>query len=159
MNVIARLEFELFYYDPSVQHFNHYTIRTPPKDLQELSRMTLTNIPHKPHPPVKKSNLFGIQVFEEASRLQIIKETNARSPCYHNDKNRIKYVNLSRVILCEEVWESGSLYDYIYIFCVVFSSEFSSKQLYDTNYSYLIQIICPLLSGVKYSYLIQIICT
>ena len=30
VNVIARLEFELAYYDSAVQRFNHYTMRTPP---------------------------------------------------------------------------------------------------------------------------------
>ena len=30
MNVIARLEYELAYYDSAVHHFNHYTTRTPP---------------------------------------------------------------------------------------------------------------------------------
>ena len=36
MNVIARLEYELAYYDSAVQLFNHYTTRTPPSHL--LSR-------------------------------------------------------------------------------------------------------------------------
>ena len=30
MNVIARLEYELAYYDSTVHRFNHYTTRTPP---------------------------------------------------------------------------------------------------------------------------------
>ena len=30
MNVIARLEYELAYYDSAVRRFNHYTTRTPP---------------------------------------------------------------------------------------------------------------------------------
>ena len=30
MNVIARLEYELAYYDPAVHRFNHYITRTPP---------------------------------------------------------------------------------------------------------------------------------
>ena len=30
VNVIARLEYELTYYDSAVQRFNHYTTRTPP---------------------------------------------------------------------------------------------------------------------------------
>ena len=30
VNVIARLEFELTYYDSAVHRFNHYTTRTPP---------------------------------------------------------------------------------------------------------------------------------
>ena len=32
MNVIARLEYELAYYDSAVYRFNHYTTRTPPKE-------------------------------------------------------------------------------------------------------------------------------
>ncbi len=32
VNVIARLEFELAYYDSAVQRFNHYTTRMPPID-------------------------------------------------------------------------------------------------------------------------------
>ena len=31
MNVTARLEFELAYYDSVVHRFNHYTTRTPPR--------------------------------------------------------------------------------------------------------------------------------
>ena len=30
VTVIARLEYELAYYDSAVHHFNHYTMRTPP---------------------------------------------------------------------------------------------------------------------------------
>ena len=33
MNVIARLEYELAYYDSAVHHFNHYTTRTPHPSL------------------------------------------------------------------------------------------------------------------------------
>ena len=33
MIVIARLEFELTYYDSAVYRFNHYTLRTPPEFL------------------------------------------------------------------------------------------------------------------------------
>ena len=29
-NIKAQLEFELAYYDSAVQHFNHFTTRTPP---------------------------------------------------------------------------------------------------------------------------------
>ena len=32
LNVIARLEYELAYYDSGVHRFNHYTTRTPPKE-------------------------------------------------------------------------------------------------------------------------------
>ena len=35
MNVIARLEYELAYYDYAVQRFNHYTTRTPLKRLKK----------------------------------------------------------------------------------------------------------------------------
>ena len=30
VNIIARLEFKLTYYDSTVPRFNHYTMRTPP---------------------------------------------------------------------------------------------------------------------------------
>ena len=33
VNVIARPEFELAYYDSAVQRFNHYTTRTPPPSM------------------------------------------------------------------------------------------------------------------------------
>ena len=35
VNVIARLEYELAYYDSAVHRFNHYTTRTPPLFLFE----------------------------------------------------------------------------------------------------------------------------
>ena len=34
VNVIARLEYELAYYDSAVHRFNHYTTRTPPLEDQ-----------------------------------------------------------------------------------------------------------------------------
>ena len=37
MNVRARLEYELAYYDSAVHRFNHYTTRTPPEFLLVLS--------------------------------------------------------------------------------------------------------------------------
>ena len=37
MNVIARLEYKLAYYDSAVHRFNHYTTRTPPIYLLNLS--------------------------------------------------------------------------------------------------------------------------
>ena len=33
VNVIAQLEFELTYYNVTVQHFSHYAIGTPPKSV------------------------------------------------------------------------------------------------------------------------------
>ena len=36
VNVIARLEFELAYYDSAVHRFNHYTMRTPLEILEKL---------------------------------------------------------------------------------------------------------------------------
>ena len=39
MNVIARLEFELAYYDPAVRRFNHYTARTPPVSVDGSSQL------------------------------------------------------------------------------------------------------------------------
>ena len=40
MNIIARLEFELAYYDSAVHRFNHYASRTPPI----ISRVTSCHI-------------------------------------------------------------------------------------------------------------------
>ena len=45
MNVIARLEYELAYYDSAVHRFNHYTTRTPlsclyPHKIEELIRLS-----------------------------------------------------------------------------------------------------------------------
>ena len=39
MNVIARLEYELAYYDSAVHHFNHYTTRTPPNIIKDDLRL------------------------------------------------------------------------------------------------------------------------
>ena len=39
VNVIARLGFELAYYDPAIQRFDHYTMRTPPYMCIGLSHM------------------------------------------------------------------------------------------------------------------------
>ena len=33
VNIIARLEYELAYYDSAVHRFNHYTTRTPPRHV------------------------------------------------------------------------------------------------------------------------------
>ena len=41
MNVIARLEYELAYYDSAVHRFNHYTTRTP-SSLEEGSRFLVS---------------------------------------------------------------------------------------------------------------------
>ena len=38
MNVIARLEYELAYYDSAVHRFNHYTTRTPLRVSQQKGR-------------------------------------------------------------------------------------------------------------------------
>ena len=41
VNVIARLEFELAYYDFAIHRFNHYTTRTPPQRERERERESL----------------------------------------------------------------------------------------------------------------------
>ena len=43
MNVIARLEYELAYYDSAVHRFNHYITRTPPKKEKEKKKKTGEN--------------------------------------------------------------------------------------------------------------------
>ena len=45
MNVIARLEYELAYYDSAVHRFNHYTTRTPQHLLRWLCRVLLQTSP------------------------------------------------------------------------------------------------------------------
>ena len=40
MNVIARLEYELAYYDSAVHRFNHYTTRTPPLEKKVDGKYT-----------------------------------------------------------------------------------------------------------------------
>ena len=44
VNVIARLEYELAYYDSAVDRFNHYTTRTPPTTgLEKVISLVLFN--------------------------------------------------------------------------------------------------------------------
>ena len=53
MNVIARLEFELTFYDSTVHCFNHYTTWTPPLFDEVLPSYTLRMVPnilHKEEP-------------------------------------------------------------------------------------------------------------
>ena len=63
---------------------------------------------------------------------------------------------LSIAILCQEVRELGTLYIYIYAFCVVVSQHIFS-QLRGIKYSYLIQIIRTQPYYFKYFYQIRII--
>ena len=42
VNLIARLEFELAYYDSAVQRFNHYTTKTPPRSIVEYPQYPST---------------------------------------------------------------------------------------------------------------------
>ena len=47
MNVIARLEYELAYYDSAVHRFNHYTTRTPPVYfLLAIKSYKINTLPH-----------------------------------------------------------------------------------------------------------------
>ena len=41
MNVIARLEYKLAYYDSAVHRFNHYTTRTPPETIEEMKEAVM----------------------------------------------------------------------------------------------------------------------
>ena len=43
VNIIARLEFELAYYDSVVQRFNHYATRTPPSHTIRWTQVLLCN--------------------------------------------------------------------------------------------------------------------
>ena len=58
VNVIARLEFELAYYDSVVHRFNHYTTRTPPRAVEDL---ILVNVDRKIDILVK--TVFFLTVF------------------------------------------------------------------------------------------------
>ena len=55
VNVIARLEYELAYYDSAVHRFNHYTTRTPQQSDGEASIMLelwgMRSIPSLPSLP------------------------------------------------------------------------------------------------------------
>ena len=57
VNVIARLEYELAYYDSAVHRFNHYTTKTP---LCIIMLWALLNISWKQHPT--KLHLYGHQL-------------------------------------------------------------------------------------------------
>ena len=68
MNVIARLEYELAYYDSAVHRFNYYTTRTPPLPCLRL---------------IYSKNYFSlVKIFEGDSRFvlrisqEIINEEN-----------------------------------------------------------------------------------
>ena len=51
MNVIARLEYELAYYDSAVHHFNHYTTRTPSNLVGKFSgRYEVSTYPRQKNP-------------------------------------------------------------------------------------------------------------
>ena len=55
MNVIARLEYELAYYDSAVHRCNHYTTRTPHFILREVTltlRPNVVNIPSEIEPKI-----------------------------------------------------------------------------------------------------------
>ena len=43
MNLIARLGYELAYYDSAVHRFNHYTTRTPPLQTENWLQLFLSN--------------------------------------------------------------------------------------------------------------------
>ena len=47
MNIIARLEFELAYYDSTIQRLNHYTTKTPTKTewINKIDHLILARKP------------------------------------------------------------------------------------------------------------------
>ena len=64
VNIIARLENELSYYDSAIRRFNHYTTRTPPLLCQSLPLTILNSIIlHLPNYIEKIILLQIIQVF------------------------------------------------------------------------------------------------
>ena len=84
MNVIARLEYELAYYDSAVHRFNHYTTRTPASEGEALVQklwiiwstpsMPLLQGPLWPGVvvPIRVSYLGQIELFCHLLRLIII---------------------------------------------------------------------------------------
>ena len=71
MNVIARLEYELAYYDSAAHRFNHYTTRTPPTAGKPAFPLPLNIMTTFPHPvnvmtvfrsPVNKMTSFPYSV-------------------------------------------------------------------------------------------------
>ena len=54
MNVIARLEYELAYYDSAVHRFNHYTTRTPP------SFSECAHLAHEEYTCLNKNQIRGL---------------------------------------------------------------------------------------------------
>ena len=78
VNVIARLEYELAYYDSAVHRFNHYTTRTPPdifwkidlKVLMSIARVGYTVMRHQETGQNKtKSNNKGRGQFEQSHQF------------------------------------------------------------------------------------------
>ena len=61
MNVIARLEYELAYYDSAVHRFNHYTTRTPPH-LIEVFHKKMSGHKHKFKHSTTTECFFGVWV-------------------------------------------------------------------------------------------------
>ena len=54
VNIIARLEYELAYYESTVHRFNHYTTRTPPLKFLESNQIYALNNPYKVDIPFNK---------------------------------------------------------------------------------------------------------
>ena len=66
MNVIAQLEYELAYYDSSVQGFNHYTTRTPPEDYKRKTYLLI-------HTLVPIDNNILVKEYNEISKCKELK--------------------------------------------------------------------------------------
>ena len=76
MNVIARLEYELAYYDSAVHRFNHYTTRMPPVAIEkEAFGSPSTKVTNNLHQPQKNSktrihNVYKQEIDKYHSDLQ-----------------------------------------------------------------------------------------
>ena len=58
VNVIARLEYELAYYDFAVHRFNHYTTRTPPQNFNSHHHFFVNS------PQMKNMKLLHLQLLD-----------------------------------------------------------------------------------------------
>ena len=80
MNVIARLEYELAYYDSAVHRFNHYTTRTPQSEKVEGKEVKLpqlrkqrdkeTSLRRKDETPKNNGNKFSNTYREDKKKIR-----------------------------------------------------------------------------------------
>ena len=99
MNVIARLEYELAYYDSAVHCFNHYTTRTPQND-QQGSNNTL--------PGTSKINKQKQPILNESPTSENGNPTQPNTAQQNNPKqtlsqeHKLNLENLKRILNSEK---------------------------------------------------------